>query len=185
MLQILMCTLQKILSKSTSDSIPTSLQRKKTIQYEHSIPVDTKKCRSLSAMSLKKSRSVPRPSPSPEEDPNWMDVISFTKLNLTPQELQDTMKQMLMLENDPKSVTRSIVANALEQVNVNTDKVSNMISNENLSSFQEEVSILNITIACDGVLICYSLQACVMPLLASWTTPATLSRKKVPNAKTL
>ena len=92
-------------------------------------------------MSLKKSKSLSRPSPSPEEDPNWMDVISFTKLNLTPQEIQDTMKQMLMLENDPKSVTRSIVANALEQVNVNTDKVSNMISNDNLSSFQEEVSI--------------------------------------------
>lgn len=51
------------------------------------------------------------------------------------------MKQMIMLENDPKSVTTSIVANALEQVNVNTDKVSNMISNDNLTSFQDEVSL--------------------------------------------
>ena len=59
---------------------------------------------------------------------------------MTPLELQDTMKQMLMLENDPNSVTKSIVANALEQVNVNTNKVSNMISNDNLTSFQEEVS---------------------------------------------
>ena len=73
-------------------------------------------------------------------DPNWIDVVSFTKLNMTPLELQDTMKQMLMLENDPNSVTKSIVANALEQVNVNTNKVSNMISNDNLTSFQEEVS---------------------------------------------
>ena len=101
-------------------------------------------------MSVNKSKSMSRPSPSPVEDPNWMDVISFTKLNLTPQEMQETMKQMLMLENDPKSMTRSIVANALEQVNVNTDKVSNIISNENLSSFQEEVSTLNnSTIICD------------------------------------
>ena len=59
---------------------------------------------------------------------------------MTPLELQDTMKQMLMLENGPNSVTKSIVANALEQVNVNTNKVSNMISNDNLTSFQEEVS---------------------------------------------
>ena len=91
-------------------------------------------------MSLAKSLSINKSSPSPQEDPNWMDTISFTKLNLTPQELQDTMKQMMMLENDPKSVTSSIVANALEQVNVNTDKVPSMISNDNLSSFQEEVS---------------------------------------------
>lgn len=91
-------------------------------------------------MSLTRSKSGRKSSPSLEEDPNWMDVISFTKLNMTPQELQDTMKQMLLLENDPKSVTSSIVASALEQVNVNTDKVPNMISNENLSSFQEEVS---------------------------------------------
>ena len=69
-----------------------------------------------------------------------MDMISFTKLNLTPQELQDTMKQMLLMETNPKSVTESIVASALEQVNVNTDKVSNMISNDNLASFQDEVS---------------------------------------------
>ena len=82
-----------------------------------------------------------------------MDVMSFTKLNMTPQELQDTMKQMLMLENDPKSVTTSIVANALEQVNVNTDKVSHMISNDNLTSFQEEVSqYLNI----DSVKVLYT-----------------------------
>ena len=132
---------QKVLSKSTSDSVPTSLQRKQTLQSERSVSVDSKKCRSLSRMSLTKSRSQhSRSTPSPDIDPNWMDVISFTKLDMTPQELQNTMKQMLMLENDPKSVTTSIVANALEQVNVNTDKVSNMISNDNLTSFQDEVS---------------------------------------------
>ena len=88
--------------------------------------------------SGRSSRS--RSTISPDVDPNWIDVVSFTKLNMTPLELQDTMKQMIMLENDPKSVTKSIVANALEQVNVNTNKVSNMISNDNLTSFQEEVS---------------------------------------------
>ena len=132
---------QKVMSKSTSDSVPTSLQRRQTLQSERSVSVNSKKCQSLSMMSLTKSRSQhSRSTPSPEVDPNWMEVISFTKLNMNPQELQDTMKQMMMLENDPKSVTTSIVANALEQVNVNTDKVSNMISNDNLTSFQDEVS---------------------------------------------
>ena len=82
-----------------------------------------------------------------------MDVISFTKLNLTPQELQDTMKQMLLLENDPKAVTKSIVANALQQVNVNADKVSNIISNDNLASFQEEVNQFWIQTYYKGVLL--------------------------------
>lgn len=129
-----------MLSKSTSDSVPTSLQRKQTIQNERSPSGDSKKCRSLSSMSLVKSRS--KYSPSPEGDPNWIDEISFTKLDMTPQELQETMKQMLLLENDPKSMTTSIVASALEQVNVNTDKVSSMISSNNLTSFQDEVSLL-------------------------------------------
>ena len=129
-----------MLSKSTSDSVPTSLQRKQTIQYERSVSVEEKKCKSLSRMSITKPKSGRKStSPLPDGDPNWMDIISFTKLNMTPQELQDTMKQMLLLENDPKSMTTSIVANALEQVNVNTDKVSNMISNDNLTNFQDEV----------------------------------------------
>lgn len=133
-------------------------------------------------MSLAKSLSINKSSPSPQEDPNWMDTISFTKLNLTPQELQDTMKQMMMLENDPKSVTSSIVANALEQVNVNTDKVPSMISNDNLSSFQEEVSEFYNVYGNPFYAIFlkfYSSWICVMPLLAFWTTPVALLRKKV------
>jgi len=91
-------------------------------------------------MSLSKSKSRPKSFSSPDEDLNWMDAVSFTKLNLTPQELQDTMKQILLIESNPKSVTESIVASALEQVNINTDKVSNIVSNDNLTSFQDEVS---------------------------------------------
>jgi len=85
--------------------------------------------------SLKKASSG---SESLKQGAHWLDTISFNKLNLTPDELQDTMKRVLLLQNDPKRVTKSIVVDALHQVN--SGKVTSLITPNNLASFQDEVS---------------------------------------------
>lgn len=132
-----------MLPKSTSDSIPTTMQRRQTIKCERPLSVEGKKCKSLSRMaSLKKVEK--NDSETLKQATHWMDTISFSKLNLTPEELQDTMKRVLLLENDPKRVTKSIVADALHQVN--SGKLTGLVTENNLASFQDEVSKIPMTI---------------------------------------
>jgi len=128
-----------MIPKSTSDSVPTSMQRRETVKSERPLSIEGQKCKSLSRMpSLKKANSG---SEGLKQRAHWLDTISFNKLNLTPDELQDTMKRILLLQNDPKRVTKSIVADALHQVN--SGKFTGLITPNNLAGFQDEVSTIS------------------------------------------
>ena len=147
-----------MLPKSTSDSVPTSMQRRETIKSERPLSVEGQKCKSLSRMpSLKKASCG---SESLKQGAHWLDTISFNKLNLTPDELQDTMKRVLLLQNDPKRVTKSIVVDALHQVN--SGKVTSLITPNDLASFQDEVSN---TSSNHSLTFYNSWSTCAMPLL--------------------
>ena len=150
-----------MLPKSTSDSVPTSMQRRQTIKSERPLSIEGQKCKSLSRMaSMKVANSG---SVNLKQGAHWLDTVSFSKLNLTPEELQDTMKQVLLLENDPKRATRSIVADALHQVN--SGKFTGNVSANNLASFQDEVSDIFQSFFNFNKLFYNSWKACAMLLL--------------------